>query len=173
MASRSVVDVRPYVPCVWFPQATILHLNVWFVSVFPSILFVSLAGGAAFSNCYLVQACLTTVPWPLVIASQPAPPQCASCKGALKGGRHGCSAANSRVSLSGTPYGMPYGTPYGIPWRHSLRDAFREVAAGTTCKPSLRDAIFKGGRLSEPQKTHWVRCLKPYSPKPYSARFRL
>ena len=27
--------------------------------------------------------------------------------------------------------------------------------------------------LSEPQKTHWVRCLKPYSPKPYSARFRL
>ena len=25
--------------------------------------------------------------------------------------------------------------------------------------------------LSEPQKTHWVRCLKPYSPKPYSARF--
>ena len=26
--------------------------------------------------------------------------------------------------------------------------------------------------LSEPRKTHWVRCLKPYSPKPYSARFR-
>ena len=26
--------------------------------------------------------------------------------------------------------------------------------------------------LSEPPKTHWVRCLKPYSPKPYSARFR-
>ena len=26
--------------------------------------------------------------------------------------------------------------------------------------------------LSEPKKTHWVRCLKPYSPKPYSARFR-
>ena len=24
--------------------------------------------------------------------------------------------------------------------------------------------------LSEPQKTHWVRCLKPYSPKPYSVR---
>ena len=22
-----------------------------------------------------------------------------------------------------------------------------------------------------PKKTHWVRCLKPYSPKPYSARF--
>ena len=27
--------------------------------------------------------------------------------------------------------------------------------------------------LSEPEKTHWVRCLKPYSPKPYSARFRI
>ena len=27
---------------------------------------------------------------PLVTASQPAPPQCASCKGAFKGGRHGC-----------------------------------------------------------------------------------
>ena len=27
--------------------------------------------------------------------------------------------------------------------------------------------------LSEPRKTHWVRCLKPYSPKPYSARFRM
>ena len=27
--------------------------------------------------------------------------------------------------------------------------------------------------LSEPQKTHWARCLKPYSPKPYSARFRV
>ena len=27
--------------------------------------------------------------------------------------------------------------------------------------------------LSEPKKTHWVRCLKPYSPKPYSARFRI
>ena len=26
--------------------------------------------------------------------------------------------------------------------------------------------------LSEPKKTHRVRCLKPYSPKPYSARFR-
>ena len=26
--------------------------------------------------------------------------------------------------------------------------------------------------LSETRKTHWVRCLKPYSPKPYSARFR-
>ena len=26
--------------------------------------------------------------------------------------------------------------------------------------------------LSEPQKTRWVRYLKPYSPKPYSARFR-
>ena len=26
--------------------------------------------------------------------------------------------------------------------------------------------------LSEPKKTHWVRCLKPYSPKPYSAHFR-
>ena len=24
--------------------------------------------------------------------------------------------------------------------------------------------------LGEGQKTHWVRCLKPYSPKPYSAR---
>ena len=23
-----------------------------------------------------------------------------------------------------------------------------------------------------PEKTHWVRCLKPCSPKPYSARFR-
>ena len=23
------------------------------------------------------------------------------------------------------------------------------------------------------QKTHWVRCLKPYSPKPYSARLRV
>ena len=27
--------------------------------------------------------------------------------------------------------------------------------------------------LGEGRKTHWVRCLKPYSPKPYSARFRL
>ena len=27
--------------------------------------------------------------------------------------------------------------------------------------------------LNEPKKTHWVRCLKPYSPKPYSACFRL
>ena len=27
--------------------------------------------------------------------------------------------------------------------------------------------------LGEPQKTHWVRCLKPYSPKPYSPRFRM
>ena len=27
-------------------------------------------------------------------------------------------------------------------------------------------------KLSEPWKTHWVRCLKPYSSKPYSARFR-
>ena len=26
--------------------------------------------------------------------------------------------------------------------------------------------------LSEPRKTHWARCLKPYSPKPYSARSR-
>ena len=26
--------------------------------------------------------------------------------------------------------------------------------------------------LSLWKKTHWVRCLKPYSPKPYSARFR-
>ena len=26
--------------------------------------------------------------------------------------------------------------------------------------------------LSEPRKTHWVRCLKPYFPKPYSARSR-
>ena len=26
--------------------------------------------------------------------------------------------------------------------------------------------------LSEGKKTHWVRCLKPYSLKPYSARFR-
>ena len=26
--------------------------------------------------------------------------------------------------------------------------------------------------LSEPRKTHRVRCLKPYSPKPYSGRFR-
>ena len=26
--SRSVVDVRPYVSWVWFPQATILHLNL-------------------------------------------------------------------------------------------------------------------------------------------------
>ena len=25
--------------------------------------------------------------------------------------------------------------------------------------------------LSEPRKTHWVWCLKPYSPKPHSARF--
>ena len=27
--------------------------------------------------------------------------------------------------------------------------------------------------LGEGQKTHWARCLKPCSPKPYSARFRL
>ena len=27
--------------------------------------------------------------------------------------------------------------------------------------------------LGEPQKTHWVQCLKPYSPKPYLARFRI
>ena len=27
-------------------------------------------------------------------------------------------------------------------------------------------------KLSELKKTHWVRCLKPCSPKPYSARFR-
>ena len=27
--------------------------------------------------------------------------------------------------------------------------------------------------LSELQKTHWVPCLKSYSPKPYSARFRV
>ena len=26
--------------------------------------------------------------------------------------------------------------------------------------------------LSEPRKTHWARCLKPYSPKPYSVRYR-
>ena len=27
--------------------------------------------------------------------------------------------------------------------------------------------------LSEPRRAHWVRCLKPYSPKQCSARFRI
>ena len=31
---------------------------------------------------------------------------------------------------------------------------------------------FRSPELSEPQKKNWVRCLKPFSPKPYSARFR-
>ena len=111
---------------------------------------------------------------PLVIASQPAPPQCASCKGAFKGGRHGCQR---RVLGHGNPLTFLWGKCckfQGFALRDTLRDALRDAlrdplapfftgcVPGTTCKPSLRDAIFKGGRLGKEAicLIFWV-CLAP------------
>ena len=111
---------------------------------------------------------------PLVIASQPAPPQCASCKGAFKGGRHGCQR---KVLGNGNPLTFLSGTCckfQGFALRDTLRDALRDALRdpfapfftgclpGTICKPSLRDAIFKGGRLGKEAicLIFWV-CLVP------------
>ena len=49
---------------------------------------------------------------PLVIASQPAPPECASCKGAFKGGRHGCQR---RVFRPWESLNFPVGQVLQIP----------------------------------------------------------
>ena len=111
---------------------------------------------------------------PLVIASQPAPPQCASCKGAFKGGRHGCQR---KVLGHGNPLTFLSGKCckfQGFALRDTLRDALRVALRdpfapfftgclpGTTCKPSLRDAIFKGGKLGKEAicLIFWV-CLVP------------
>ena len=111
---------------------------------------------------------------PLVTASQPAPPQCASCKGAFKGGHHGCQ---SRVLDHGNPLTFLSGTCckfQGFALQDTLRDALRDALQdpfapvftgclpGTTCKPSLRDAIFKGGSLGKEVicLIFWV-CLVP------------
>ena len=60
---------------------------------------------------------------PLVTASQPAAPQCASCKGAFKGGRHGCQR---RVLGHGNPLTFLSGKCckfQGFALRDTLRDA--------------------------------------------------
>ena len=48
----------------------------------------------------------------------------------------------------------------------------RNSRCGTQIIGSKELTEFAPGTQWTP-KTHWARCLKPYSPKPYSARFRL
>ena len=144
----------------------------------PSIFFVSLAGGGRFfellSGTSVPHHRPLTAEKPLVTASQPAPPQCASCKGAFKGGRRGCQR---RVLGHGNPLTFLSGkccTFQGFALRDTLRDALRDALPdpfapfftgclpGTTCKPSLRDVIFKGGSLGKEAicLIFWV-CLAP------------
>ena len=78
------------------------HFGLFFLKC-----FVSLAGGTAASNCSPLRECLTTLGdlasqqrKPLVTANQPAPQQCASCKGAFEEGRHGLPEKGFRPWIS-------------------------------------------------------------------------
>ena len=56
---------------------------------------------------------------------------------------------------------------------NSVSSATNSVSSRLHTNHRLRGTHWvRSPELSEPRKTHWVWCLKPYSPKPYSARFR-
>ena len=57
---------------------------------------------------------------------------------------------------------------------NSVSSAKNSVSSRLHTKNRLKGTHWvRSPELSEPRKTHWVRCLKPYSPKPYSPRFRI